>query len=138
MVWNPKLAVGAALILWVPCLLKKGSFNIIGKQTSGLLCSQLYIRFFSKINFSTLFCKGFPFPFSIFVLLYWTHCNHIRFRNNFLTQMEEPLKTYQSILILWLRDNNYYAKVIMIEWWNKRFEAKNNRFISRGPKGREK
>ena len=44
MVLNPKLAVGVALILWVPCLLKKGSFYIIGKQTSGFPCSQLYAR----------------------------------------------------------------------------------------------
>ena len=43
MVWNPKLALGVAVILWVPCLLKKESFYIIGKQTSGFLCSQLYI-----------------------------------------------------------------------------------------------
>ena len=42
MVWNPKLAMGVAVILWAPCLPKKGSFYIIGKQKSGLLCSQLY------------------------------------------------------------------------------------------------
>ena len=45
--WNLKLAVGVAVILWSPCLLKKGSFYIIGKQTSGLLCSQLYITLLS-------------------------------------------------------------------------------------------
>ena len=43
MVLNPKLAVGVVVILWALCLLKKGSFYIIGKQTSGLLCSQLYL-----------------------------------------------------------------------------------------------
>ena len=42
-VWNPKQAVGVAVILWAPCLLEKGSFYVIGKQTSGLLCSQLYV-----------------------------------------------------------------------------------------------
>ena len=44
MVWNPKLALGVAVVLWAPCLLKKWSFYIIGKQTSGFLCSQLYIQ----------------------------------------------------------------------------------------------
>ena len=43
MVWNPKLAVGVAVNLWASCLLKKGSFYIIGKQTSGFPCSILYI-----------------------------------------------------------------------------------------------
>ena len=50
MVWTAKLAVGMAVILWAPCLLKKGSFYIIGKLTSGLLCFQLYIvLFFFKV-----------------------------------------------------------------------------------------
>ena len=34
-----------AEISWVPCSLKKGSFYIIGGQTSGLFCSHLYINF---------------------------------------------------------------------------------------------
>ena len=57
MVWNPELVVGVAVILWAPCLLKKGSFHIIGKQTSSLLCSQLYI---SKVGYLTTVWTGLP------------------------------------------------------------------------------
>ena len=36
------------------------------------------------------------------------------------------------------KNNNYYAKVIIIESQNKSFAAIIIEFISRGPKGREK
>ena len=35
--------MGVVVVLWAPFLLKKGSFYIIGKQTSGFLCSQFYM-----------------------------------------------------------------------------------------------
>ena len=47
-IWDPKLALGVAVILWVSCLLKKCSFHIIGTQTSGLFCSQLYLPFLAR------------------------------------------------------------------------------------------
>ena len=43
-----------AAILWAPCLLKKCSFYIIGEQTSGLFCSQFYLKGLgSKVTWST-------------------------------------------------------------------------------------
>ena len=106
MVWNPKLAVGVAVILWAPCLLKKGSFYIIGKQTNGLLCSPLYVLLSDTC---TLFCFGKQKLHSIILLndLYNVSQNIISHQIHFLSNIYICLYTtkqdFGNIIFIFFR-----------------------------------
>ena len=104
------------LILWAPCLLKKRSFYIIGKQTSVFLCSQLYLFIWNKLDW--MGCKSIlNEPNSIFIdstthLITnsrWIFKNHDFFisPNN---KVKKQTKKYLHIFC------DYWRLISLLEW----------------------